>query len=360
MITRSVSIALAAIALSTVLFAGLSPNTIQTPTASFDTISHIYAYGDSYADNGASLAISTQAIEADIPNASVLPADLSLALYDAEGRWANGLTSVEGLSQSLGVGLTNYAVGGAKSGSGNFYGWLDAFQDTGVFGQIEQFAAEQAGQPADDKGLYYIFVSANDFFGYLDDPNASGTLDELAVQTVDNIVQSVVSLSELGAEQFLVVNSSDLAALPGATEFDILEESERFTNKVNERLPTELEKLSQQLDEVEIALYDHVSISDEIRANPQDYGLTNIDEPCQPVFPPEPACDNPDAYYFWDENHPTRRVNHIIAEDMTKFVIDQQSELSSKSIPERSTIFGILAFVGLLSIWAVAKGFASK
>ena len=36
---------------------------------------------------------------------------------------------------------------------------------------------------------------------------------------------------------------------------------------------------------LEIALYDHVAISDEIRANPQDYGLSNLDDPCQPVFP---------------------------------------------------------------------------
>lgn len=355
MTIRFISGALTATIASTVLFAGLPANLNPAQAASFDSISRIYAYGDSYADNGASLSISTQAVEAGVPNASLLPADPSLGLYDAEGRWTNGLTSVEGLAQNLGVGLTNYAVGGAKSDRGNFFGWLDSFQDTGVFGQIEQFAAAQAGQPADADGLYYIFASANDFFGYLDNPNSSGTLDELAAQTVENIVQSVTQLSDLGAEQFLVVNSSDLAALPGATEFDIIEGSERFTTRVNELLPAELNELSQQLEAVEIALYDHVSISDEIRTNPQAYGLTNIDDPCQPVFPPEPVCSNPNSYYFWDENHPTGRVNHIIAEDMAEFVTTQQSERSPESVPEPSAIIGTLCLVGLLCILSVGK-----
>ena len=146
------------------------------------------------------------------------------------------------------------------------------------FGQVEQFKTERAVRPADADGLYYIFVSANDFFDYLD-RGSIGPLDEVAVRAVDNVVQSVGDLFELGAKQFLVVNSSDLAALPSATEFDILEDSERFTRKVSELLPAEIERLSRELASAEIALYDHVAISDEIRASPQRYGLTNIDEP---------------------------------------------------------------------------------
>lgn len=136
-------------------------------------------------------------------------------------------------------------------------------------------------------------MSANDFFEYLNEPDSSGTIDEVAEQAVDNITQSVSDLSALGARQFLVINSSDLAALPGAMEFGITEQSEQFTNSVNALLPVKLESLSHVLDDTEIALYDHVAISDRIRKSPQDYGLTNITEPCQPVFPIEAACNNP-------------------------------------------------------------------
>ena len=100
----------------------------------------------------------------------------------------------------------------------------------------------------------------------------------------------------------------------------------------------------QGLDGVEIALYDHVEISNEIRFNPQDFGLTNVNDPCQPVFPVEPICSAPDEFYFWDEYHPTRRVHQIIGEDMAQFVASHQV----KSVPESSNNFGLLVFLGLL------------
>lgn len=343
---------------------------IQIPTdrgraqaATFDTISRIYAYGDSYSDSGASLEISNRAVEADIPGASLLPAAPALELYDAQGRWSNGPTAVEVLAKKLDVTLTNYSIGGAKSGSGNFFDWLNPFQDTGVFGQVEQFSADRKAdskaegevQPVDAKSLHFIFASANDFFEYLTEPDAPGTIDELAKQTVDNIVRSVSDLSTLGAQQFIVVNSSDLAALPGALEFDIVKASENFTRSVNTQLPTALSKLSSQLENTQIALYDHTAISDKIRANPSAYGLTNIDDPCQPVFPVEPACDRPDDYYFWDENHPTERVHQIIGEDMAQFIATDKSHQKSQSVPEPASTLGTLLLIGTFGAIVLSK-----
>ena len=332
---------------------GLLVGTLEVQAASFGSISRIYAYGDSYSDSGASLDISTRAVNADVPGSSILPNEPALGLYDAQGRWTNGPTSVEVLSKQLEVGLVSYAVGGAKSGGGNFFGWLDSFQDTGVFGQVEQFSTEIAAQSADAEGLYYIFVSANDFFEYLTESDSSNTIDELAAQTVDNIARSVSTLSALGRRQFLVVNSSDLAALPGASEFNITEQSEQFTSSMNALLPVELERLPQALDDTEIALYDHVAVSDRIRKNPQNYGLTNITEPCQPVFPIEPACSNPDEYYFWDENHPTRCVHQIISEDMAAFVSTRQP----KSVPEPSIALGAIVSACVLYLLSWCRHF---
>ncbi|MGB3535662.1 MAG: SGNH/GDSL hydrolase family protein, partial [Microcoleaceae cyanobacterium] len=284
------------------------------------SISQIYAFGDSYSDDGLSFEISTDAVAAGVEDSFILPADPERGLYDPEGRWTNGPTAVEVLSDTLDVDLTNYAVGGAKSGAGNYYSWLDSFQDTGVFGQIDQYSTELAGETADPDALYFIFASANDLFEYTDF-GLPGTVEELAAQTVENIVEGVTDLSELGAQQFLIVNSSDLDILPGVIEFGQVEEATVFTDEVNELLPEALASLSQELG-VEIALYDHVAISDEIRSNPQDFGLTNVDDPYQPVFPVEepPTDAEADEYYFWDEYHPTAQVHEIIGEDMASFV----------------------------------------
>ncbi|MGF1480837.1 MAG: SGNH/GDSL hydrolase family protein [Cyanophyceae cyanobacterium] len=320
----------------------LALRTPEAHAATFSSISRIYAYGDSYSDEGLSFEISTQAVNAGVPDSFALPADPALGLYDAEGRWTNGPTAVAVMAQNLGVSLTNYAVGGAKSGNGNYYSWLDSFQNTGFLGQIEQFAPE--AESADASALHFIFVSANDLFEYTDF-GLPGTVEELASQTVENIGEGVSELAALGATQFFVVNSSDLDILPGVIEFGQVQEAAQFTDLVNALLPDELDILSQQLN-VEIALYDHVAISNEIRANPDFYGLTNINDPCQPVFPVESVCSAPDEHYFWDEYHPTRRAHQIIGEDMASVVDTQQSQ----SVPEPSAVFGFLS-LGLLGTW---------
>lgn len=331
-------------AVSTAFLIGTTVKISEAHAAAFDSVSRIYAYGDSYSDDGAAFEISTRAVEAGVPGSSILPADPTSGLYDPAGRWTNGPTAVEVLSQTLQVGLTDYAVGGAKSGNGNYYSWLDSFQDTGVFGQVEQFAAELSGQKADPNALHFIFISANDLFEYADF-GLAGTVEELSARTVQNIGRSVSDLAALGARQFMVVNSSDLGIVPGVIEFGQVDEATLFTEKINQLLPKELETLNQQL-EVEIALYDHVAISDEIRANPGQYGLSNLADPCQPVFPVEPVCSDPDQYYFWDEYHPTRRVHQIIGEDMAQFATAQQPQ----SVPEPAAAIGSLAVLGVLGV----------
>ena len=319
---------LGSVALVTCL--GVAP---AAPAASFETLSQIYVFGDSYSEDGTAFELSTQAVEASIADAFILPADPDLGLYDKDGRWTNGPTAIEILAENLQLDITNYAVGGAKSGNGNYYSWLDPVQDTGFFGQIDQFAAEAT--PADPNALYFVFVSANDLFEFVDF-GLPGTVEDLADETVQNIGQGVSELAALGAEQFLIVNSSDLDILPGVIEFGQVEEARLFTDTVNELLPNQLTLLDQQLD-IEIALYDHVAISDEIRANPAIYGLTNVNDSCQPVFPVEPVCNNPAEHYFWDEYHPTERAYEIIGDDMTAFVGQQ-----SKSVPEPGGVVGLM------------------
>jgi phospholipase/lecithinase/hemolysin len=146
-----------------------------------------------------------------------------------------------------------------------------------------------------------------------------GTVQELASQVIRNIEQSIIYLADLGANQFMVVNSSDLKVLPGAIQFGQADVGGEFTDAFNRLLPVELAILGQDLG-IEIGLYDHVAISDEIRSHPSQYGLTNLSDPCQPIHPVQPVCTAPDQYYFWDEYHPTTHVHHIIGEDMARFV----------------------------------------
>jgi cholinesterase len=312
--------------------------------ASFNSISRIYAFGDSYSDNGASLQISTAAVKAGVPGAFILPPFLQV--YDSDGRWTNnpGLTAVEVLAKQENLQLTDYAVGGAKSGNGNLSSWLDQYQDTGLFGQIEQYKTE-VNRVADSKGLYFIFISTNDLLErFLN--NQTGSVDALASAAVNNIASGVSELAALGAKQFFVVNSTDLAALPLFEQYS--EEAAKFRDVINKSLPGQLDTLNKQLG-VEVALYDHVAISTRIRSNPVAYGFTNINDACRLLYTTaglEPGCSTPDNYYYYDEIHPTRRVHQIIGEDMANFLKTQ----TTTTVPEPSTVVALISCVGMISL----------
>jgi phospholipase/lecithinase/hemolysin len=311
--------------------------------ASFNSISRIYAFGDSYSDKGAARQITTAAVKAGVPGAFIFP---RLDAYDSDGRWTNnpGLTSVEVLAKEENLQLTDYAVGGGKSGNGNLSPWLDQYQDTGLFGQIEQYKTE-VNRVADSNGLYFIFISTNDLlerFFY----NQTGSVDALASAAVNNIASGVSQLASVGAKQFFVVNSTDLAALPLFEQYS--KEAAKFRDVINESLPSQLDTLNKQLG-VEVALYDHVVISTRIRSNPVAYGFTNINDACRLLYTTaglEPGCSTPDNYYYYDEIHPSRRVYQIIGEDMANFLETQ----TTTTVPEPSTVVALISCIGMISL----------
>ena len=179
--------ALASVALSVSSIALQSPNTYA---ASFGPISQIYAYGDSYSEDGTAFEISTQAVNAGVPGSFILPADPALGLYDSQGRWTNGLTAVEVLSESLQVGHNRKLCSGGcvKVATAITTSWLDSFQDTGVFGQIEQFSYRNCWTNLPDARSFALYVSLQQTtYSSMPTLVCRETIEELAAQTVDNI-----------------------------------------------------------------------------------------------------------------------------------------------------------------------------
>ncbi|MBW4565354.1 MAG: SGNH/GDSL hydrolase family protein [Mojavia pulchra JT2-VF2] len=311
--------------------------------ASFNSISRIYAFGDSYSDNGAALKITTAAVKAKVPGVFIFP---RLDMYDSDGRWTNnpGLTSVEILAKQENLQLTNYAVGGAKSSNGNLFNWLDQYQDTGLFGQIKQYKTE-VNHVADSQGLYFIFISINDLLEKLLN-NQTSSVNALADAAVNNIASGISQLAVLGAKQFFVVNSTDLAALPLSKKYS--QDAAKFRDVINESLPHQIDTLNKQLG-VEIALYDHVAISNKIRSNPTAYDLTNVNDACELLYTTgglKSSCSTPDNHYYFDEIHPSRRVHQIIGEDMANFLETRKIT----TLPESSTVVTLISCMGLISL----------
>jgi len=250
-------------------------------------------------------------VSENVQDAVVVPAS---DLY-WQGHWTNGPTAVEVLADHLQVPLTDYAVGGAKSGNGNAIHWMDLYEDTGVLGQIDKFKATLKNGQADSHALYFIFASANDFFEH-EDSSLPGTLPDLADQAIANMETAVSRLAEMGAKRFLVVNSTNLSIMPFAIAQGLADRAAEFQTRFNSELPIRMDTLESRFG-VEITLFDYIAISNKIRNNPAQFSLKNLTEPCQPVFfVVGSVCSSPDEYYFWDESHPTRRVHQIVGEAM--------------------------------------------
>ncbi|MCB2255609.1 SGNH/GDSL hydrolase family protein [Pseudomonas chlororaphis] len=276
---------------------------------------HLYAFGDSYSDNGASDRLTRDMLSRQFKDVQPLPGELYW-----QGRWSNGPTAVEVLAQNLRLPLTDHAVGGAKSGRNNYYAWMTAYRDTGVSGQIDDYLANAKGR-ADPRALYFIFISANDFFEHADFGHQE-PIDELAASSIEHIQDAVSRLAGAGARHFLVVGSTDLSHAPAVVAGGQREQALRYQQRLQRQLPTLLATLSQQLA-VRLTYFDHIAFSDQLRGQAAEHGLTQLDQPCQPTYPEvKPACAQPDGYFYWDEWHPTRKVHALAGAAMAK-ALDQ-------------------------------------
>ncbi|OOV91024.1 SGNH/GDSL hydrolase family protein [Pseudomonas sp. MF4836] len=273
---------------------------------------HLYAFGDSYSDNGASDQLTREMLAQQVKDAQRLPGDLYW-----KGRWSNGPTAVEVLAQELDLALSDFAVGGAKSGHNNYYAWMTPYRDTGVSGQIDAYLTSAKGGKADPQALYFIFISANDFFEYADFAHKEPVAD-LAASSIDNIRSAVGRLAKAGARHFMVVGSTDLSHGPAVVAGGQAEQARTYQQLLQQQLPGRLVADGKQWG-VDITYFDHIAFSDRLRRNAAAEGLSQLDQPCQPTYPQvQTACSRPDAYFYWDEWHPTRKVHALAGKAMAK------------------------------------------
>ncbi len=271
---------------------------------------HLYAFGDSYSDNGAGEHLTRSLSTQKVKDAQVLPGSLYW-----QGRWSNGPTAVENLAQAMKVPLTDYAIGGAKSGDGNYYAWMAPSRNTGVFGQIAEHLHAAKKHKADPNALYFIFISANDFFEWADFSHPE-SIDVLGQNSVANIQKATELLITAGAKHVMVVGSTDLSHVPAVVQGNQVQNAAAYQQILQQKLPEVLATLS-KAQRVDIVYFDHLAFSNKIRSAPEVAGFKDLDAPCQPTYPDvKPVCASPDTHYYWDEWHPTRKVHSLAAAAM--------------------------------------------
>jgi phospholipase/lecithinase/hemolysin len=272
----------------------------------------LYAFGDSLTDAGIAVALSAGAFPLTPPYA---------------GRFSNGPVAAEYLAALMGVPAapavlsgTNFAVGGATTGTENFnyeVGLVSppalplSFETTGIQAQIAgALAFGPAFHPATT--LFLVWGGPNDvFLGLFSDPTQVAAA---AAQAVENLVVDVALLAQAGGRYFLVPNMPDLGATPFGASLGPAGQADltTLTQGFNAALAAAMADLEDQLEgPVHITVFDTFAAQGEILADPVGFGFTDATSFCLADPAALPDCE---GYVFFDPVHPTTAAHRILAE----------------------------------------------
>jgi phospholipase/lecithinase/hemolysin len=285
---------------------------LLTPSAWAGPITQIVVFGDSISDTGNVFALSGTP-----PSPPYF-----------QGRFSNGPVWVEGLASRLGVpaptpsltGGTNYAFGGALTGSG--------FSPGGVPNLGTQIGSYLAGNTPRADQLFVVWGGANDLF--VGGPSNPGV-------PVSNLSNHISTLARAGAQKFLVGNYSLLGDTPRGLALSPATRQawNTWSLNFNSLLEPELTRLESSLG-ITTAPIDLFTLFEQIRANPAAFGFTNITRGAL-----SDGVLSGQGYLFWDTVHPTAAFHGLIADRAAQAV----------GVPEPSTLL-LLANGGLgLLVW---------
>lgn len=294
--------------------------------------SAMYAFGDSFSDTGNLVgALATRPVEDVL---AWWPPFAIPGYADGffQGRPTNGLSAVEHLAGTLGIGLTNYAWTGALSGHGNVLPFVNtAFGATGLRDQVDTHLALTGS--ADPDALYFVWGGHNDFWGLgqalpasLGDETRRAALQQAGLTAAQDIAANVDALVEAGARNILVLNSIALEHEPFwasafAADPDLRALLHEGVDTMNIRLDSLLDTLDSSRPALNLMRFDAQNWYEDtiaaVLAGNAPGGLTNAASACfdfnGSAFA---ACGTPDEYFFWDSIHLTTAAYSMLASEL--------------------------------------------
>jgi outer membrane lipase/esterase len=279
--------------------------------------SSLYVFGDSLTDSG-----NVYALTHDLDTFDLLP-DIPPAPYFG-GRFSNGYNFADRLNQRLfGVPLTpsllngtNFAVGGATTGSSNRVIPPNPVIPPGMISQLEAYLPDASSQ-ADPNALYLVYGGSNDIFNAVDDyendPASGDALRQQAVsQAMANLGGIIDTLSAHGAQHFLVPNLADIGSVPSFVAQGALSS---FASQASSEFNAALAQLLSGYSGLDIRKLDVAAAYLDALAG--KYGFVNTTQACYGggiTGGPPAACATPDGYLFWDDIHPTAETHRLLGD----------------------------------------------
>jgi outer membrane lipase/esterase len=281
-----------------------------------------------------SSAVTVGASGADTGNRCGVAADplcFPVPPYAGKSTAANGKLYPELVAAKYGaplvssaVGGTNYAVGGARTGT--IPGDTVPATIVNLQVQLEQYLAKQ-GFRIDPSTLVIVDGSAFgnnirralELLRAIPPANQQAFVTGVVSQAAADIYSVVLRAYSAGARHVLLTNSSDLGLHPvvRALGAQAAGTATAMAMGFNGALASQVvPQLRATLSGLELYTVDFGKISQDVNANPQAFGFANAVAPCYPFFsaPTAPACASPDLYVWWDELHPTSAVHSLLAQ----------------------------------------------
>lgn len=315
---------------------------MAAPAASANApYSAVYAFGDSLTDTGNLFGATSVAYGPS----NALPQSTDYW----QGRFSNGPVAVEVLASALQVPLFNFAFGGATSGTGPVYNYLDGLGQpaslaTGLQAQVAGFQALTGGH-ASASGLYFVWAGANDLRDALVTFNPA--VVDAAVQTVyANLGLAVTHLYQSGARDFLLPLLPDLGLTPEGQALQALVPPQvfslsAFSEMFNMGLRGAYASLG--LAGASLTTFDTLAAQRAVYADPAAFGIGDVNVPCFAGYVGEAGAQCAAGFdttaMFWDKVHPSAATHAILGQQM------------AAAVPEPATLLtmglGVLALLGV-------------
>ena len=279
----------------------------------------VFIFGDSLSDAGNIYLLTGESSKAPYALVPTFP-------YTIGGHhYSNGKTWAEKLAQNLSDGTGgqasranpgkngNYAHGGGRARNNTMHPAPDSLD------QVDMFIGDYGTASAD--ALYVVQFGGNDLRDALAAVtfDSNGNLDlsgsfAIIFAAVGELQWTIQRLYDEGARNFLVANAPNLVHTPAVKLAGAELLAGFFTATYNGGLEGRLLALEANPG---ITIY-RLSISDftdDVVANPGDFGLSNVVAPCLNFLVESGGkCENPEDYLFWDGLHPTKAAHKQLAD----------------------------------------------
>ena len=321
-------------------------------------ITGINVFGDSLVDAGNVFNLSgfppSPPYARQLSNGPVWTTQLAEALNLTPVLSTEALPTLANGATSLPAEGINFALAGSLSSQVN----VASTNLPGLQQQIVAFRELAQSFPPNPDALYVLLAGGNDYNLAVANPSGNSTLSELPNQVTDNLVNAASALIDAGAQRLLVSNLPDLSGQPLAKLLDqanpqssvLLSELSLKHNQLLSQKLTALEASSN----AEIIQLDLEGLFLTVVQHPEQFGFKNVTEAClienRLGAQSKSICDNPEAYLFWDERHPTAAGHRAIAQLALSQLVQSDEQTSGQKTSDFLGLFGLVGGLGLVAI----------